>query len=281
MSSERFTFGGVTVEIRGESDWIHSKQSALFHAEPSAKTDHLISLEYAKSAPAVPPCATKSGPVNRWTEDDAVHTLKVYGTDQFAYSVRTPGQTRLSYGLGYRDTMYSQAILESADLFDILADYGRLVLHSSFIIVNGVALLFTGPSGIGKSTQASLWQEYASADIINGDRSLIRLDDLTANGVFYSGTSRICQNASAPIRAIVLLSKSGENTLRRAGAKEAFAALLSQCAYYQWDAESASRMTLLAAQLVERANVYCLSCRVDESAVRLLQNELFGGQNGN
>ncbi len=281
MNSERFTFGGITVEIRGEGNWIRSKQSALFHAEPSAKTDHLISLEYAWSAPAVPPCAVKSGPVSRWTEGEAVHTLKVYGTDRFAYSVRTPGQTRLSCGLGYRDTMYSQAILESADLFDILADYGRLVLHSSFIIVNGRALLFTGPSGIGKSTQASLWHDYASADIINGDRSLIRLDDLTANGVFYSGTSRICQNASAPIRAIVLLSKSGENTLRVAGAKEAFAALLSQCAYYQWDAESASRMTLLAAQLVEKANVYCLSCRADESAVRLLQNELFGGQNGN
>ena len=36
-------------------------------------------------------------------------------------------------------------------------------------------------------------------------------------------------------------------------------------------------MTDLAAELVRRADVYRLSCRADEEAVRLLQNELFGG----
>ena len=95
--------------------------------------------------------------------------------------------------------------------------------------------------------------------------------------MFYSGTSGICKNASAPIRAIVLLDKADENTLRRAGAKEAFAAVLSQCSYYQWDAESAIRMTDIVAELVRRADVYRLGCRADEGAVRLLQNELFGG----
>lgn len=36
-------------------------------------------------------------------------------------------------------------------------------------------------------------------------------------------------------------------------------------------------MTDLVAGLVQRADVYRLSCRADEGAVRLLQNELFGG----
>ena len=278
MNTERFTFGGVTLEVRGQDAWTVSKASARFHAEDSAETNHVISVEFCETAPSAPQNAAKSGPVSRWREGDALHTLRVYGARQFSYAVRTQGQTRLVFGEGYRSTMYSQAILESADMFDILAGYGQLVLHSSYVLMqSGAAVLFSGPSGIGKSTQAALWERFAGADIVNGDRTLIRTGDITANGVFYSGTSGICKNASAPIRAIVLLDKADENTLRRAGAKEAFAAVLSQCSYYQWDAESAINMTDLVAGLVRRADVYRLSCRADEGAVRLLQNELFGG----
>ena len=268
MNTERFTFGGVTLEVRGQDTWTVSKASARFHAEDGAETNHVISVEYSPTPPPVPDHAVKNGPVSRWREGEALHTLRVYGAAQFSYAVRTQGQTRLVFGEGYRSTMYSQAILESADMFDILAGYGQLVLHSSYVLPpNGKAVLFSGPSGIGKSTQAALWQQYAGADVINGDRTLIRTDDLTANGVFYSGTSGICKNASAPIRAIVLPQRG----LR------AFAAVLSQCSYYQWDAESAIHMTDLVAGLVQRADVYRLSCRADEGAVRLLQNELFGG----
>lgn len=281
MNAERFTFGGITLELHGEDAWTISKASARFHAEEDARTDHVILVEYARTAPSVPKNAVQSGPVSRWREGNALHTLKAYGSEQFSYAVRTGGQTRLVFGEGYRSTMYSQAILEAAVLFDILADYGQLVLHSSYVLPqNGAAVLFSGPSGIGKSTQAALWQQYADADVINGDRTLIRLSDLTANGVFYSGTSGICKNVSAPIRAIVLLEQAESNALRRAGAKEAFVAVLSQCSYYQWDADSAIRMMDLVNELVQRADVYRLSCRADEGAVRLLQNELFGGQNG-
>lgn len=281
MNTERFTFGGVTLEVRGQDTWTVSKASARFHAKDGAETNHVISVEYSPTPPPMPDFAVKNGPVSRWRSDDALHTLRVYGARQFSYAVRAGGQTRLIFGEGYRSTMYSQAILESADMFDILAGYGQLVLHSSFVLTqNGAAVLFSGPSGIGKSTQAALWERFAGANTVNGDRTLIRTDDLTANGVFYSGTSGICKNASAPIRAIVLLDKADENTLRRAGAKEAFAAVLSQCSYYQWDVESAIRMTDIVAELVRRADVYRLGCRADEGAVRLLQNELFGGQNG-
>ena len=47
-------------------------------------------------------------------------------------------------------------------------------LHSSYIIYHDKAILFTGPSGIGKTTQAELWRDYQGAEIINGDVTLIR-----------------------------------------------------------------------------------------------------------
>ena len=176
MNTERFTFGGVTLEVRGQDAWTVSKASARFHAEDGAETNHVISVEYSPTPPPVPDLAVKNGLVSRWREGEALHTLRVYGAAQFSYAVRTQGQTRLIFGEGYRSTMYSQAILESADMFDILAGYGQLVLHSSYVLTqSGAAVLFSGPSGIGKSTQAALWQQYAGADVINGDRTLLSL----------------------------------------------------------------------------------------------------------
>lgn len=68
-------------------------------------------------------------------------------------------------------------VLESAGLFDILADAGMLVLHSAYIVTRqGEGILFSGPSGIGKSTQAALWQHYGAAQTVNGDRALVRKD---------------------------------------------------------------------------------------------------------
>ena len=168
-----------------------------------------------------------------------------------------------------------RAVLEAAGLFDIFADAGMLVLHSAYIVTRtGEGILFSGPSGIGKSTQAALWERFAGARTINGDRGLVCPAARTVSGIFYAGTSGICQNVAAPLRAVVLLGQAAENRVVRARPQEAFARLLSQCAYYEWDAASAARMTELAAQLVTNVPVWRMDCRADESAVRALEEAL-------
>ena len=98
----------------------------------------------------------------------------------------------MTFARRYRESLSTQTVLEAASLFDILADAGMLVLHSAYIITRqGQGILFSGPSGIGKSTQAALWQRYAGAEIVNGDRALVRPDTGTVSGVFYAGTSGI------------------------------------------------------------------------------------------
>ena len=165
-----------------------------------------------------------------------------------------------------------RAVLEAAGLFDIFADAGMLVLHSSYIVTRtGEGILFSGPSGIGKSTQAALWERFAGARTINGDWGRVCPAARTVSGIFYAGTSGICQNVTAPLRAVVLLGQAAENRVVRARPQEAFARLLSQCAYYEWDAASAARMTELAAQLVTNVPVWRMDCRADESAVRALE----------
>ena len=166
------------------------------------------------------------------------------------------GFTELTVSSRYAENLRTQLLLEGVDLFDILAERGMLVLHSSYVLrAEGDAILFSGASGIGKSTQAELWREFAAARVINGDRSLVDVDRGMAHGIFYSGTSGICENHSAPIRAIVLPEQAGENSVTAAGHREAFMRLINQCAYYPWDADSASEMTELSAKLTEGSPV--------------------------
>ena len=73
---------------------------------------------------------------------------------------------------------------------------------------------------------------------------------------------------------MVLLGQAEEDTIRRAGAKEAFAALLSQCSYRMEDAEEMAQVTEIVARLVSSVPVWRLDCRPEESAVRLLEETM-------
>ena len=77
-----------------------------------------------------------------------------------------------------------------------------------------------------------------------------------------------------PKESVILLEQGSENRITALRPQEAFARLLSQCAYYQRDAASAARMTELAAQLVTNVPVRQLTCRADGDAVRTLEEEL-------
>lgn len=176
-----------------------------------------------------------------------------------------------------------RVVLESAGLFDILADAGMLVLHSAYIVTRqGEGILLSGPSGIGKSTQAALWQRYGAAQTVNGDRALVRPDTGTVSGVMYAGTSGICRNVTAPLRAAGLLHQAPESRVTDIRPQEAFARVLSQCAYHQWDPASAARMTELAARLVTNVPVRQLDCRAEEQqrrgAGRSIKEDLNGIQ---
>jgi energy-coupling factor transporter ATP-binding protein EcfA2 len=151
---------------------------------------------------------------------------------------------------------------------------GILVLHSSYVIHDGKAILFSGDCGCGKSTQAALWEQYRQAEIINGDRSLVYCRDgkVYAGGHFHCGTSGIRKNKSAELKAIVLLSQSIENKVSFPKGVESFQKILSQCAYDVEKREEIEMVTQLVAQLVQNARVLKFSCRKDVSAVEALES---------
>lgn len=274
MYNKYYTFGGVTLELTGEKVWKLSDLCRPFRAEPRP-ADHTIHVTVGDDMPQPPEGAAHEATLYRWREGERFCLLQDYGSRYRAFAARQDGLTEVRLSEGYRETASDRVILESAGLFDLLADFGMLILHSAYIVTpQGQGLLFSGPSGAGKSTQAELWRQYAGAQVINGDRSLVRPGDGTVHGILYSGTSGICRNVSAPLRAIVLPVQGAENRVYPLRPKEAFMALVNQCAYYPWAADSAARMTELAAALIGAVPVYGLTCRKDEGAVRALEDYL-------
>lgn len=178
----------------------------------------------------------------------------------------------------YRDVTDAAMILRTVDLNHILLQSDAFVLHAAYIVYNGEAILFTAPSGTGKSTQAELWEKYRGAEIINGDRCLIRKngDTFTAGGIYYSGTSQYCGNETAPIKAIVLLKQAKENTVRQCRGTDAFRRIFRECAYKTDTAEDTAAAAQLVADLTESICIAELACLPDETAVTALERFLNG-----
>lgn len=158
----------------------------------------------------------------------------------------------------------------------LLHRYGRTILHASWVDRNGQALLFSGPSCVGKSTQASLWQEYRGCETVNGDRTgmFFRDGQAFASAVPFSGTSGICKVAEMPVRAVVLLSQGTDNHLQRLSQRAAAQRLLSQMPLLREDPQDVAAALEIASRLAKAVPVYAYSCTMDESAVDTLDTAL-------
>lgn len=159
---------------------------------------------------------------------------------------------------------------------DVLINHQGFILHSSFISWQNNGILFTAPSGTGKSTQADLWKKYEDADIYNGDRTIIRKIDgkYYGFGSPYAGSSGIYRNESAPIKAIVVIEQGPDNVIRRLHGREAFLPLFRETLMNTWNKEYMEKMTDLLMDAACQIPVYHLFCRPDQDAVDTVKNEI-------
>ena len=169
----------------------------------------------------------------------------------------------------------SEGILNRIGLETLLLGQDGLLLHASLIEYAGKAVAFAGPSGVGKSTQAALW-ESMGAEIINGDRALLRMQQgkVMAYGSPYAGTSGIYKNISAPLQAVVLLQQAQENELTRLTPGQAFRQLFPEITLHRWDKAFVEKGTDLCLAMLERLPVYLLRCRRETAAAELTKRGL-------
>ena len=151
-----------------------------------------------------------------------------------------------------------------------------LILHSAYMCRDGKAILFSAPSGTGKSTQADLWTKYRGTRTVNGDKSLLvrRQDGWYAYGWPICGSSEICYNESYPIQAIVMIHQAKENSIERLGVAGSVKRLLSQITMNMWNTEFQLKTIDKIEQLATEIPMYEMGCDISEHAVECLENIL-------
>lgn len=158
----------------------------------------------------------------------------------------------------------------------ILIHKNRLCLHAACVDTPLGGILFSGPSGIGKSTQANLWQTCRAAKQINGDRPILSKDNgkWLAWGSPYAGSSKCHVNENCAVSAVVMLRQSETCSLQRLSQPEAFRAIWSGLTIHSWDKPCVETAFDLTMDFIGTVPVFRFCCTPDLLAVEYLEQEL-------
>lgn len=276
MWSRTYRFGDIYFRIESEINYKESDRFLKFQTDVE-NYDFKIQVKNGE-IPQIPEQNIKRTLSSCcWSDGEYRYQIRYLQTDKgmcpWAFTRENNFSAVQIYTEKGKKYLDARLMFDGIDFFGILNSRGAVTLHAAYVDCHDEAILFSGPSGIGKSTQAELWRRYRNAKIINGDRALICKSEgkFTANGICYAGTSGICQNISYPLRAIVILQQAAENRVRRLTGKEGFMALFPQCAFHKENVEEVKYLTATLAELLTEVPVYLLECTPDENAIEALE----------
>lgn len=156
-----------------------------------------------------------------------------------------------------------------SSFYRALLGFDGLMLHSSAVVVDGKAYLFTANSGTGKSTHTQLWLDHFGdrAYILNDDKPALRLEDgkWYAYGTPWSGKHDISVNSRVPIAGIAAVQRAQENEITPFGGFEAIHAILKQVNKPR-DTVLREKLLELLDRLITQVPVWKLCCNMEPEA---------------
>lgn len=152
-----------------------------------------------------------------------------------------------------------------------------LLMHASAVSYQGSGIVFTAASGIGKTTQAELWNKYRDAEILNGDKVFLKqeMDGIHAWGSPWSGSSAYAENKSAVLKAMIVLEQAKENSIRKLSGLEILEQVFPHIFLPLWDVRCENAVLDFMDHVLKTTDIYLLRCRPDEDAVSLTENVIF------
>ena len=167
----------------------------------------------------------------------------------------------------------AKSLLQALEVEHVAIANQGFVLHASCIEHEGAAIVFTAPSGTGKSTQADLWKNHRGAEVINGDRVMIQSADegFRIVGIPFCGSSRISKNRTLPLKAIVYLQQAPENRATPLRGMEAFKRVWEGCSIHVWNRKDMEQCMTTVSRMLTQVPVIRLECKPDLGAVEALE----------
>ena len=161
--------------------------------------------------------------------------------------------------------------MESGSRFYVrLLEHDGLMLHASAIAYKGQAYLFSGPSGVGKSTHTRLWQSVFGEEVqvFNDDKPALRRMDgrWYAYGTPWCGKDGININMKVPLAGICFLRQAKENRISELSPEDAIPELVAQTLNKFQKPRNRELLLTRVLQISREIPVFTLENRADEEA---------------
>lgn len=200
---------------------------------------------------------------SEWSVEEADITVEfehsVYEQQQQSGSMQGAGLELIEYML--TGALFSRCLLM----------YNGCMLHSSAVVVDGYAYLFSADSGTGKSTHTRLWLEHfgEKAFIINDDKPVLRCEngEWYVYGTPWSGKTNLNVNAKAKLGAIVFLERSQNNWIDAMVIKEAIPKFFGQTIRKLNQLENMEKVLEIMGKALSESPIYKMGCNISDDAV--------------
>ena len=160
---------------------------------------------------------------------------------------------------------------------DLFVDLGIIVFHGSSFKVNDYGFIVTARSGVGKSTHVKLLEEYIgeSFNYINDDKPLVAVNnDITIYSSPWNGKERRGNNNSAPLKAVLFLNRSLENTYKPIiNKEEIYIKLLSQI-YLPREKDKREKALKIIDILLKNINFYEINVNKEIESAKMTYEEI-------
>lgn len=167
-------------------------------------------------------------------------------------------------------------MLYGSRFYNYLINNNGLLLHSSCVVYNGYAYLFSAPSGTGKSTHTSLWvKHFKDAKILNDDKPALSIENnkLYAYGTPFSGKTNLNLNEKFPVKAIVFIEQSNINEATKMNSSVAIYNIMSQTIRPSDEKEMNNLLSMIDT-IVNTIKIYKLKCNISIDAVETIYQKI-------
>ncbi len=244
---QRFSFGGVSVELRADSPDDANGGDELLAFQDAGQSDRAeIDIEVLWVD------ELEEQPTQKNFDSGALWSVFDLG-DEFVFEFTSPLAGRRPYKQMRVDPDFRNAkvILSRAarnrcgNIYPLeypaceLLMTNYLACHGLGVEVHGCGLidrdtgghLFLGHSGAGKSTTARMWETFRAPEILSDDRIILRLDEgeLWMYGTPWHGEAAFASPKSVKINRIHILQHGRENKFSRLPQARAVAEVFARC----------------------------------------------------
>lgn len=265
--------------------WMLDEKMEKFHCD-DATADIQCSVEYRDanltefiSAKSIIDNGIKTVSVNensiRIAENDETESsLIVTSLDWSEVTIYLQPAGNVNYDAYYvASIQYKFSYLLRSVFSSALTLRNGVLIHAASIKWNGQGVLFSAPSGTGKTTHVNMWRERYGVEVLDGDVTACRMvqGKPYVYGLPWCGSSEQFLNDCVPLGALVFLEQSEDNSITRLALSDAVIRLYARCYLYVWDEKTADTVLEMITSALTGTDCYLLKCRPDFEAVELVK----------